>query len=129
MSESEQVIRRARRRRPRAGKRLRNELNAALEHARRELGQPLLEFSEQEIATLERAAAAADRAEELGWLYDEELAGERRPTVLVKLSGEIRLCERQVIDLIGRIHLGVGQAKSARHAYSANQRWQRGGGT
>lgn len=68
-----------------------------------------------------------DRAEELGWLYDEELAGQRRPTVLVKLSGEMRLCERQAIDMISRINFGVGHAKSARHVYSATQRWHRSG--
>jgi hypothetical protein len=72
----------------------------AAEHARRELGQPLLEFTEHELAALERACAAADRGEKLGWLYDEELSGERRPSILVKISGEIRLCERQVVDLI-----------------------------
>lgn len=125
MAESVPASRRRRPRRPRAGKRLRGELNAGLEHARRDQGQPLLEFSEHEVAALERAAAAADRAEELGWLYDEEFAGERRPTVLVKLSSELRMCERQVLDLLGRINFGVGAAKSARHVYSANQRWHR----
>jgi hypothetical protein len=67
----------------------------AAEHARRALGQPLLEFTEHELAALEHACAAADRGEKPGWLYDEELSGERRPSILVKISGEIRLCERQ----------------------------------
>jgi hypothetical protein len=85
----------------------------------------LLELTEQELAALERACTSANRAEELRWLYEEELAGERRPSILVKISGEIRLCDRQVVDLIGRIKFGVGEAKSARHVYSANQRWHR----
>lgn len=127
MVESGQVKRRARRRRPQAGRQLRDRLNAALEAAKAELLQPLLEFTEPELEAADRACATADRAEELRWLWDEELAGERRPSILTKLSGEIRLADRQVVDLIGRIRFGVGEAKSERHAYSANQRWHRGG--
>lgn len=128
-TQSAQVTRRPRRRRPQAGKRLRERLDDALKHARRELGQPLLELTEHELEAVERACASADRAEELRWLYDEELRGEeRRPSILTKLSGEIRLLDRQVVDLLARVKFGVGDAKSERHAYSANQRWHQGGG-
>jgi hypothetical protein len=118
--------RRPRRRRPRAGQQLRAELDRALEHASRELGHgQTLEWSEHELVALERAASAADRAEELGWIYDTELAGERRPTVLVKLSGEIRSCERQVIDLVSKVNPAVGPVKSERHQRAARSRWDR----
>lgn len=86
-----------------------------------------MELTEQELEAADRACTSADRAEELRWLYDEELVGERRPSILTKISGEIRMCDRQVVDLISRISFGVGEAKSARHAYSANQRWHREG--
>ncbi|WP_145013440.1 hypothetical protein [Mycobacterium marseillense] len=86
-----------------------------------------MELTEPELEAVDRACTSADRAEELCRVYDEELAGERRPSILTKLSGEIRLCDRQVVDLISRIQFGVGEAKSARHAYSANQRWHRDG--
>lgn len=127
MAGSEQVKRRRRRRKPKAGQQLRYRLNAALEHAREELREPFLELTERELEAVDRACASADRAEELRWVYDEELVGERRPSILTKLSSEIRLCDRQVVDLVSRVQFGVGQAKSARHAYSANQRWHRDG--
>ncbi|OBG76254.1 MULTISPECIES: hypothetical protein [unclassified Mycobacterium] len=98
-----------------------------MEHAREELREPFLELTERELEAVDRACASADRAEELRWVYDEELVGERRPSILTKLSSEIRLCDRQVVDLVSRVQFGVGQAKSARHAYSANQRWHRDG--
>ena len=58
-------------------------------------------------------------------MLDEELIGEQRPSVLVKLSAELRLCEKQKLDAISRINFGVGPAKSARHQFSANARWHR----
>jgi hypothetical protein len=118
---------RRRQRRPTAGKRLRAEMDSALIFARREQNQPLLEFAETDLQLIERAAAAANRAEQIQRLYDDEMAGARNAALLVKLSGELRLCEKQAVDLIARVCLGAGPQKSARHQYSANQRWNKGG--
>ena len=48
--------------------------------------------------------ASADRAEEMTALYRAELVHkpEPRPTALVKLSAEIRLCEKQAVDFTAR---------------------------
>ena len=71
-----------------AGQRLREDLDKALAHAGRESGR-VLEFSEPELQLIDWAAEDADRAAELRQLYDAELAGDRHPTILVKLSAEI----------------------------------------
>ena len=73
------------------------------------------------------AAAAADRAEELGVLFDAELAGSADPGVLVKLSAEWRACVKQSVDMIGRVNTGEGKAKSERHVRAAGARWNRPG--
>lgn len=113
---------RRRRRRPRAGKKLRADLDEAQAAAAEERGEEL-EWSEQELLVIERAAAAADRGETLQWLWDEELARDAHPTTLVKLSAEIRACERQVVDLISKVNPAVGVAKSERHVRAANARY------
>ena len=43
-------------------------------------------------------------------LYRAELVRkpEPRPTALVKLSAEIRPCEKQVVDFTARVKLGLG---------------------
>jgi hypothetical protein len=102
-------------------------MDAALSFARRDLNQPLLEYSETDHQLIERAAAAADRGEQFQRLYDEELAGACHAGALVRLSGEIRLCEKQTVDFVARIHLGAGPAKSQRHQRSAELRWHRDG--
>jgi hypothetical protein len=113
--------------RPRgAGGRLRADLDAALFRASRECGQSL-EWSEQELQVIERAAAAADRAAVLTKIWKQELAGDASPTVLVKISAELRACERAVIDLVARVNPGIGAAKSERHQRAAQSRWARGG--
>ena len=58
-------------------------------------------------------------------LYRAELTRkpEPRPTALVKLSAEIRLCEKQAVDLTARVKLGLGAAKSPRHVRAAQARW------
>jgi hypothetical protein len=117
---------RPQRRRPRAGKLVRASLDAALERASRELPEgQALEWSEQEALTIDRACAAADRGEQLQRIYDAQLAAGAEPGVLVKLSAELRLCERAVVDLVARINAGVGPAKSARRVASARARWSR----
>lgn len=114
-------------RRPRAaGARLRFDLDQALQRAGREAGQNL-EWSEQELLVIDRAVAAADRAAVLTRLWKRELAGAAQPAVLVKLSAELRACERAAVDLVARVNPGIGPAKSDRHQRAAQSRWGRGG--
>lgn len=108
-------------RRPRvAGRRLRFDLDQALEHASREIGQTL-QWSEHELQVIERAATAADRSEVLGRLWKKELAGEARRTVLIKLAAEQRAQDKAVVDLIARVNPGVGPARSERHARAGSR--------
>jgi hypothetical protein len=112
-----------RRRRPRAGRELRAQLDKALAAASRELGGQL-EWSEVELVIIDRAVAAADRAEELRRVYDGHLAA-GETALAVKVSAELRGCERAVIDAVGKVHMGLGQAKSERHVRAARSRWDR----
>jgi hypothetical protein len=111
------------RRRPPAGKQLRASLDAALAAASRELAAQL-EFSEQERLIIDRAAAAADRGEQLQRLYHEHLAA-GETALAVKVSAELRGCERAVIDAVGKVNAGLGTAKSTRHQRAARSRWDR----
>jgi hypothetical protein len=108
-----------------AGERLRADLAEALRLASHELGQEL-EFDENERLVLDQAAAAADRAEELGALYREELARKPEPRLrtVVALAAEIRLQQKQAVDMTARVKLGLGAAKSPRHQRAAQVRWQ-----
>jgi hypothetical protein len=87
-----------------------------------------LEWSEQELICLGVVSATADRAEVLRAAFDVERSGQANPAVLVKLSGEIRSLDRQVVDLVARVNPDVGPAKSDRHARAANSRWGREAG-
>jgi hypothetical protein len=111
--------------RPRAGRQLRKQLDAALATASRDLGAAL-EFTETELLTIAAAQAAADRGEVLRRLWDERLAaGDADPAVLVKISTEARLCERATVDLIGKVSTGLAPAKSERHVKAVRARWDR----
>ncbi|SUA02954.1 Uncharacterised protein [Mycolicibacterium fortuitum] len=115
-------------RRPRAaGRRLRWDMDQAQAEAGRETGQ-ILEWSEHEQQIIDRAATAADRSEQLGRLWKQELAGEARASVLVKIAAEQRAQDRAVIDLISRVNPGVGVARSERHTRAARSRWDRSAG-
>jgi len=107
-----------------AGQKLRVDLDAALRNASAELGREL-EFDEAERHVIDQAVAAADRAAELTACYRAELTRdpEPRPTALVKLAAEIRLCEKQAVDFVARVKLGLGAAKSPRHVRAALTRW------
>lgn len=107
-----------------AGQHLRQTLDQALARASQDIGQPL-EWAEDEVVAIEAAVQAADRAADLRRIYDAERTGEARPTVLVKLSAELRQLDRQVVELAARVNPGVGPAKSARHVRAANARWRR----
>ena len=68
-----------------------------------------------------RCPRTSSRTEELRALWDAELAGDTRATVAIKLSAELRLCERHVVDLVARLSPSPGPARSrngmcARHA-------------
>jgi hypothetical protein len=54
-----------------------------------------------------------------------ELTGQQRPAVAAKVSAEIRGCDRQITDLIGRVSLDEAPAKSARHQKAVRARWDR----
>jgi hypothetical protein len=92
-----------RRRNPQAGKKLRGELDALLALVSREkyAGEPALVWSEQEVQVIDRAAAAAERAEVLGWLWQQEMGGNTSAAILVK-----------VVDLVSRVNPDVGEAKA-----------------
>jgi len=99
-------------------------MDAALKRAGEEMGQQL-EWDETELVMLARAASAADRAEELRTAYDLELVGEARSTVLTRLSAEIRALDKQVVDLVRSVNVGVGAPKSSLHQKAARSRWDR----
>lgn len=107
-----------------AGNRLRRDLDAALTAAGKELGTQL-EWDERELDAIGRAAATADRVEELREAFAAEQAGKARSGHLVRLSAEMRLLDRLVTDLLARLSLGVGPAKSQRHVRAARSRWER----
>jgi hypothetical protein len=109
-----------------AGGRLRVELDTALARAAKDVGAPL-EWSEQELVVLERACSTADRADVLRASFDAEKEGDAKPSVLVKLSAELRMLDKQVVDLIARVNPDVGPAKSDRHQRAARSRWDRRG--
>jgi hypothetical protein len=109
-----------------AGQRLRADMDSALQRASVAMGQPAdqpLEWTEQEQVALVAACSAADRAEVLQEGFAAEMASEKRPTVLVKLSAEIRSLDRQVVDLLAKLNPGLGPAVSERHQQASRKRW------
>jgi hypothetical protein len=106
-----------------AGERLRADLDAALARAAEDQGVVALEFTQMERGLITSVVEMADWAEQLKAHRDVELAGQARPTTLVRLSAEVRHCERMVHDLVARIHFGVGTAKSPQHRRAAMARW------
>ncbi|UUO01692.1 hypothetical protein M4D79_25525 [Mycolicibacterium novocastrense] len=107
-----------------AGQRLRDSFDRALDRASKQLDMRLM-WEEHELAALLAAASAADRRDELQRVYRDELAGDRRPTMLVKLSAEMRLLDKAIGDHLGHVRIGPGVAKSERHQRAVNARWQR----
>jgi hypothetical protein len=51
---------------------------------------------------------------------------EPRLRSVVALAAEARLTEKAAVDLVARVNLGLGAAKSPRHVRAARTRWQRG---
>jgi len=63
-------------------------------------GRPL-EWSPRELAVVEAATHAADRAAELRRLRRRESAhDEPRPSILAKFAAEVRLSERVAVELV-----------------------------
>ena len=94
-----------------AGEKLLEQFNEALDRVSQRIGKRL-QWDEHEVAALAAAAEAADRREQLQQIYDEELANERRPRELVRLSNEMRLLRRGITDHLARVKIGPGAAKS-----------------
>lgn len=109
-----------------SGDRLRADMANLLEAAGRELGQTL-EFDEREADILGRACAAADRADVVQALFDAEQAGDASAPLLLKMSAELRMLDRQVVDLVARLEPGPGVARSNRHVRAARARWSGAG--
>ena len=73
---------------------------AELAYAAEMEGRPL-EWSPRELAVVEAATHAADRAAELRRLRRRESAhDEPRPSILAKFAAEVRLSERAAVDLV-----------------------------
>jgi hypothetical protein len=106
------------------GRMLRRQFDEALDRASKQLGQRL-QWTEHEEQALAAACDAADRRDQLQQVYEDELAGEARPAQLIKLSSEMRLLNKAVADLLGRVQVGPGPAKSERHQRAVNARWDR----
>jgi hypothetical protein len=103
-----------------AGQKLRSKLNRAL----RDSGIVGAEFDEYELEALDAACAAADRGEQLQAVYDDALAsGAAKETTLVRLSAEIRHCERQSVQMLERVRLTPEAPKSVRHQRAVQRRW------
>jgi hypothetical protein len=107
-----------------AGEALREDFDSALEKASQRIGKRL-QWDEHELASLNAAADAATKRDQLQQIYDAELAGERRPRELVRLSIEMRLLGKAIQDHLGRVRVGPGIAKSERHQRAVNACWQR----
>lgn len=85
---------------------------------------PALEWSPHELAHMDAACRAADRAEALRAAFAAEQAAGRRPDVLVKLSSELRMLDKAIADHLGRLTLAEdGRVKSPQHQAAANARW------
>lgn len=104
-----------------AGQRLRETMDAALVAT----GLVGAEFTEFEVEALDAACAAADRAEQLQRVYDAELAGDARPTMLSRLSAELRHLERERLVRLAMVQLTPEPVRSPRHQRAARARWDR----
>lgn len=110
------------------GIRLRRDLDAALAAAGNAMNQADLEWDEADRIAIDRAAEAADRAEQLRTRYDLELAGEASPNALVRLSSEIRALDRLVLEVVRRLNGDLKRMQAGlnvRKQRAANYRWSR----
>ena len=108
-----------------AGRRLRLDLGKALARASTDTNRKLV-WSEADVDMLRRIETTADRAVLLRQRFAElDAAGEFG--VAVRVSSEIRLCDRLVTELVARIEAGLRpKVVSELHRRSAQARWSRG---
>jgi len=105
-----------------AGGGLRRRMNAELARAGTAAGKRL-QWDAVEREVLSRAAAIADRAEQLQAAYEDALAGGGDVSLALKLAAELRLADRAVTELVARLNPGLQPKKSERHQRAANARW------
>lgn len=104
-----------------AGEALRATMDAALADASKEDSKDY-EWSEHELHHLAAASRAADRVETLQRALDAATAA-NDPALAVKISAELRACDKAIGDHLARVSIGEGVAKSERHQRAANTRW------
>lgn len=110
------------------GRRLENALNELLKQASEAAGQAL-SWDESDRQLITRAAGGADRAAQLREMLDAEMAGEKRPNIVAKLSAEVRQLDRLVVEFTRKVETGLQTlttGKSARHVHAAQTRWKQG---
>lgn len=104
-----------------AGEALRATMDAALANASKDDGKDY-EWGEHELHHLAAASRAANRVETLQRALDTATAG-GDPALVVKISAEMRACDKAVGDHLAKVVVGEGLAKSERHQRAANSRW------
>lgn len=122
---SDEVVKRPRRRRLKAGKALRARVDAVLAAEAARVGKQLA-WSPVEAARVDSAVQAADHAELLQQRLDAELVrDEPRMTLAASLVAEIRLQRKAVAEHLTAVPLlrGAADGKSIPHRAAAQARW------
>lgn len=107
-----------------AGELLRSDMDAALACEAKASGKRL-KWTESEEHHLAAAARAVDRIELLQRQLAAETAGENRPTLVVKISAELRALDKAVGDHLSRVTVGTGRVRSEQHQRAVRARWDR----
>jgi hypothetical protein len=106
-----------------AGRQLRSALNSALARESQQLGK-LIRWDEREQQHIDAACRAADAVELLDQRIADEMAGERRGTMIVKYLAERRLQDDKVGEHLKWIQLEqFAPLKSPQHAAAGAARW------
>jgi hypothetical protein len=122
-SETKPASRPRRRRRPRAGKLLAAQLDAALQREGDKLGKVLI-WDEREAHHVAAACQSADHVELLQKRLDDEFGGDGRPTIIVQLTSEIRLLNKAIADHLRVLPLAdLVPAKAPQQQRAASARW------
>lgn len=96
-------------------------MDAALANVSKDDGKDY-EWGELELHHLAAASRAADRVELLQRALNAA-AALKDPALVVKLSAELRACDKAIGDHLAKVVVGEGVAKSERHQRAANTRW------
>lgn len=121
----DELVKRPRRRRLKAGKQLRASVDAVLTAEAARVGKNLA-WSPVEQSRVDSAVQAAEHAELLQLRLDAELArDEPRMTLAASLVAEIRLQRKAVAEHLTAVPLlrGAADGKSATHQAAAQARW------